>query len=230
MKRLIRFAPITATALLLALFCGCGKSKSNDQGAKPAPAAPAPAPAVARARASATATNHPIDAREIETPGFQVPGRRRGAPAKIDNILKPDGTIYEGEMTDDGKPNGMGHVAGLNGTDQRGEWRNGQPYRIAGTWIAPDGTKEVGTWNMDGTPSGGTITWADGKKYVGDWRIALGDEVDSPHGMGVMTWTDGRTYTGEFHNGEVDGYGKMTWPDGKVEDGAFQQGKFIATP
>jgi len=69
--------------------------------------------------------------------------------------------------------------------------------------IYPDGTKEVGTWNHDGIKSGGTITWKDGRQYVGDWKIVEGAS-DLP-----------------------DGHGKMTYPDGRVEDGLWKDGKFI---
>jgi hypothetical protein len=101
-------------------------------------------------------------------------------------------------------PDGKGHILGQNGTDQRGVWRYGKPYRVTGTWYAVDGTKEVGTWNGDGTPSGGTITWTNGWKYVGNWILTVGDAPDVPHGTGAMTS-----------------------PDGTVQDGLWKQGAFI---
>jgi hypothetical protein len=84
----------------------------------------------------------------------------------------------------------------------------------------------VGTWNLDGTKSGGTITWKDGQEYKGDWKIVDGaDEL--PDGMGVMTWPDGRKYVGQFRNGTMDGTGKMTYPNGKVEEGVWKQDEFV---
>ena len=76
------------------------------------------------------------------------------------SFVMRDGTVYEGGMKD-GKPDGRGTVANPNGTFQKGEWRDGRPYRISGIWVAPDGTKEEGTWNYDGSASGGTILWKD---------------------------------------------------------------------
>jgi len=140
-------------------------------------------------------------------------------------IMLPDGTLYEGEIDDDGKPDGLGRLRLQNGTDQSGEWHHGEAYRLTGTWVAPDGTKEVGVWNRDGTKCGGTINWPDGRKYEGDWRIIEGTP-ERPHGTGVMTWPDGHTYTGQFRDGEMDGPGKMTWPDGRVQSGSWLHGVF----
>jgi hypothetical protein len=95
--------------------------------------------------------------------------------------------------------------------------------------VAPDGTKEVGTWNRDGTKCGGTITWKDGREYKGDWKITEG-APELPDGVGAMSWPDGRKYTGEFHDGNMDGTGKMTYPDGKIEDGLWKQGTFTGPP
>ena len=69
--------------------------------------------------------------------------------------------------------------------------------------VALNGTKEVGTWNVDGTKSGGTIHWTTGWTYVGDWWVTDG-YAELPHGRGVMTS-----------------------PDGKVEDGLWQRGNFV---
>ena len=42
----------------------------------------------------------------------------------------------------------------------------------------------------------GTITWSDGKNYVGEFKDG------KYHGQGTYTWSDGRKYVGEFKNGE----------------------------
>ena len=189
MKRLTRFAPILATALLLAFFCGCGKFKLHKQAAKPPPRPPG--------------TNAPVDPRDVDTPGFKLPGAIRGGPVKIGTLLLPDGTIYQGQLSAAGVPHGKGRILSQNGTDQRGEWRYGRIFRVSGTWVAPNGTKEVGTWNVDGTKSSGTILWTTGWKYVGEWWVTDGN-AELPHGVGVMTS-----------------------PDGNVEDGMWTQGNFV---
>ncbi len=188
MKRLTRVAPIIATAILLAFFCGCGKFKSH-KAAKPPPA---------------PGTQLPLpDPRDIETPGFQIPSRHRSGAVKTGTLLLPDGTLYEGQLNNNSVPDGQGHLLGQNGTDQHGEWRYGRIFRVTGTWVALNGTKEVGTWNVDGTKSGGTIHWTTGWTYVGDWWVTDG-YAELPHGRGVMTS-----------------------PDGKVEDGLWQRGNFV---
>jgi hypothetical protein len=96
---------------------------------------------------------------------------------------------------------------------------------VSGTWVALDGTKEEGTWNNDGSQSGGTIRWIDGREYKGDWKLTDG-LTDLPDGTGTMTWPDGRMYVGQFQDGKLNGTGKMTYPGGKVENGLWKRDKF----
>jgi hypothetical protein len=134
-------------------------------------------------------------------------------------LITPDGSVYEGEMKD-GRPDGIGTLTDARGSYQKGEWRNGEVYRVSGTCVLPDGTKEEGTWNNDGSTCGGTIWYPDKRIYKGDWVIVNG-QAELPFGAGGMTWPDGRQYTGRFVNGKMDGAGKMTYPGGKVEDGTW---------
>jgi hypothetical protein len=137
----------------------------------------------------------------------------------------PNGTVFVGEVTG-GVPDGHGVLTKPDGTNQEGEWRHGNAYRLSGTWVGADGTKEIGTWNYDGTACGGTILWKDGRVYKGDWRVEV-EATDLPDGAGTMTWPDGRTYTGHFLDGQMDGAGKMSYPDGRIEEGTWMQGKFM---
>ncbi len=136
-----------------------------------------------------------------------------------------DGSRYVGGFHD-GQPNGQGTLSVPGGTIQQGEWRDGKNYRTTGTLIGPDRTKEVGTWNFDGTKCGGTIAWTDGRGYSGDWKV-FKDSGELPDGAGTMTWPDGRKYVGQFHDGKMDGAGKMTYPGRKVEEGLWKQGVFV---
>ena len=96
-----------------------------------------------------------------------------------------------------------------------------------GTWVALDGTKrEKGIWASDGSPSGGTIEWDDGHVYTGDWKAAIHEVGEIPDGAGSMTWPEGRMYVGRFRDGLMDGQGKMTYPDGKVEEGQWKDDQF----
>jgi hypothetical protein len=142
-----------------------------------------------------------------------------------ETLMLPDGGIYVGELRE-GKPSGQGTIINPNGTNQRGEWRVGKEYRVSGTWVALDGTKEEGTWNTDGSQSGGTIIWKDGREYFGDWKLIDG-APEMPDGMGAMAWPDGRKYIGQFQDGKIDGTGKMTYPDGKIQEGVWKDGKFV---
>ena len=54
-----------------------------------------------------------------------------------------------------------------------------------------------------------TVTYADGSKYVGEFKEGL------PDGQGTLTYPDGRKYVGEFRGGQMNGTGKMTYPDGR---------------
>jgi hypothetical protein len=198
MKRVVFFLTMVFGAAALGLLAGCGKL--NDQ----EPAAKDPSAQIAN---SATAGPAAVTA-SGETGGF----------------VMRDGTVYEGGVKN-GKPQGRGRVTNPIGTFQKGEWRDGHPYRVSGVWVAPDGTKEEGNWNYDGTASGGTIWWKDGRTYKGDWEPVEG-QTDSPSGLGAMSWPDGRQYVGHFYGGKMDGAGKMTWPDGRSEDGSWKEDAF----
>jgi hypothetical protein len=113
-----------------------------------------------------------------------------------------NGDKFAGEFKN-GKPNGEVVFTSRHGANTKGEWRDGVPYRTSGKWVTPDGTKEEGTWNEDGTRCGGTIMWKDGRVYKGDWKLVRGS-ADWP-----------------------DGVGKMTYPDGRVEEGLWKDGRFV---
>jgi hypothetical protein len=205
MKRLVFLVTVIFAAALLGLVAGCGKS--NDQGPS--------APVMVKDTGAVTLAGG------TNAPAGELRGGRSSSPR---SIVTPDGIVYEGEMKD-GKPNGWGTLTDPRGSYQKGEWRNGVAYRITGTCVLPDGTKETGSWNNDGAICGGTIWYPDGRIYKGDWVIVEG-KADLPFGMGAMTWPDGRQYTGYFVNGKMDGAGKMTYPDGRVEDGSWKQDTF----
>ena len=64
-----------------------------------------------------------------------------------------------------------------------------------GTWTSTDGRKYVGKFK-DGQRNGqGTFTWHDGEEYVGEWKNG------KEHGHGTYTWSDGDKYVGEFKEG-----------------------------
>ncbi len=72
----------------------------------------------------------------------------------------------------------------------------------------------------DRQPNGqGTITYPNGRKYVGEWKDGL------PNGQGTHTFPDGREYEGEFKNHkrwnviwfDREGYVKGTYTNGVLK-------------
>lgn len=248
MRRWQRFLTMAITPFLLAFLGGCSKpvgevhnNESRDRGASP-PSNESKRTGESAARdadgqVALTLSVQPKNVGEstdsrprvqaaislVGDTELAVGSGSRAASAQ-QTLWQADGATYTGEVSD-GKPNGQGTLTDPHGTNQQGEWHDGQPYRVSGTWVAPDGTREVGTWNHDGAGSGGTITWKDGREYKGDWKIVDG-APEVPDGVGAMSWPDGRKYVGEFREGKMNGTGKLTYPDGRVEDGSWKQSKF----
>lgn len=49
--------------------------------------------------------------------------------------------------------------------------------------------------------------------------------MDKKHGYGVYTWADGRRYEGNWSNGKQHGEGKYILPNGTIKIGIWQEGK-----
>lgn len=143
-------------------------------------------------------------------------------------IQQRNGAIYLGTVDRDHKPEGQGSYTEPTGTILEGEWHKGNPYKLSGTVVYPDGTREVGKWNYDTSNGDGKITWSDGRIYKGPWKFLEGFP-DLPDGQGEMTWPDGRKYVGQFRDGKMNGAGKMTYPNAKVEDGSWQEDRFLGS-
>ena len=69
------------------------------------------------------------------------------------------------------------------------------------------------------TDGKGTLTYADGGTYVGEFKNGKFD------GQGTRTSTSGAKYMGEFKSGKFEGKGTLTSPDGGVYAGEFKEGK-----
>ena len=89
----------------------------------------------------------------------------------------------------------------------------------AESWALPPcpGSWDENTW----TNCQGTYTWADGEKYVGEYKD------DKRTGQGIYTWPSGNKYVGEFKDGKPHGQGTFTWADGRVEEGIWKNGEFL---
>ena len=94
-----------------------------------------------------------------------------------------------------------------------------------GTITFADGNKYVGEYRDDKQHGQGTITfgplsqWA-GDKYVGEYRNNKG------HGQGTFTFASGDKYVGEFRDGDFHGQGTKTYADGRIKEGIWKDGKF----
>ena len=67
----------------------------------------------------------------------------------------------------------------------------------------------------------GIYTWADGRKYEGDYVN------DKKEGFGSYLWTDGRKYEGQWINGKQHGRGRYLGVDGSMKFGTWEDGKRI---
>jgi hypothetical protein len=225
-RRGFLFAMISALSLM---WFACGRSGPNSQ-APETQTNETNAAGTMGAQPAAGPTNEfvsvPFDLNVRDWSG-QVGefAKTRERANRVTTMRLPSGATFVGEV-DDQEMDGWGILSEPNGTQEEGEWRHGQPYRVTGVDVEPDGTREEGTWNHAGMTSGGTITWKDGRVYKGEWKVVKG-AADLPDGTGTMTWPDGRTYTGQFLDGTMDGAGKMTYPDGRIEEGTWMQGKFM---
>ena len=74
--------------------------------------------------------------------------------------------------------------------------------------------------NGDCEDGQGTLTFPDGKKYVGEFKDG------KRNGQGTFTWPSGTKYVGEFKDGKMHGKGILTSPDGKKYVGEFKDNKF----
>ena len=94
------------------------------------------------------------------------------------------------------------------------EWHN-----CEGTYRFADGDKYVGEFK-DGKQHGqGTYTFANGNKYVGVFRDG------QKNGQGTYTCANGKKYVGEYRGGKSHGHGTHTWADGRKYVGEYRNGK-----
>ncbi len=101
------------------------------------------------------------------------------------------------------------------------EWKGGK-LQGKGTSTFADGSKYVGEFkNGKLLHEQGTLTLSDGSKYVGEWKNG------KRNGQGTYTFADGRKYVGEFKDGKRHGQGTMTYPNGEKRVGEFKDGKYV---
>jgi hypothetical protein len=79
-----------------------------------------------------------------------------------------------------------------------------------GTYLYANGNKYVGEWRDDKRNGQGTYTFPNGGEYVGEFR----DNMRT--GQSTFTYADGDTYVGEFRLGFRHGEGTLMSANGTV--------------
>jgi len=88
-----------------------------------------------------------------------------------------------------------------------------------GTCTYADGDKYVGEWKNGKKDGNGTCTYADGSKYVGEWKNGKKD------GNGTYAFAGGSKYVGEWKNDKMHGQGTETLANGEKYVGEWKNGK-----
>ena len=89
-----------------------------------------------------------------------------------------------------------------------------------GTITYASGDIYVGEWKDNKRNGQGTITYVNGATYVGEFKD------DKRNGQGTFTFADGPTYVGEWLDNKRHGQGTATYADGTVEEGIWENGEF----
>jgi len=173
---------------------------------------------------SAVSANLPASLFELENEKATVffsPGR-----TKKEAIELPDGSVYIGEWSADGRLEGNGMQQWPDGSRYLGEFMNGEKHGF-GVKTTANGQSYCGFWRHNNRSGHGTYKWPSGSSYTGSFKH--GDN----HGWGKYTWHNGKVYEGEYRNDEKDGFGAMMFPDGRRYVGEWKHnmhhGKGILT-
>jgi hypothetical protein len=137
-----------------------------------------------------------------------------------------DGSIYVGEWSTKGYPQGKGIMYYKDGGICEGYWKEGKLHD-KGRRVTPKGDVYTGGW-LDGKMHGqGTMEFVNKSTFNGNWLN------DKQHGIGIETWPDGSRFEGNYENGLKSGKGKFNWADGTSYEGDFKNdliegtGKYI---
>lgn len=143
-----------------------------------------------------------------------------------DAVELPDGSVYTGQWSSDGRIEGIGTQVWQDGAKYSGEFLNGEKHGF-GTKTTSNGQSYSGFWRHNNRSGHGTYNWPSGSSYTGNFKH--GDN----HGWGKYTWHNGKVYEGEYKNDEKEGFGAMMFPDGRRYVGEWKHnmhhGKGILT-
>ena len=109
--------------------------------------------------------------------------------------------LYEGDLTQDNRENGVGKLYFDDGNTYEGEFKDGYRHGI-GTYTFSNGKIWSGNFYFDRFMGQGEITDQSGWKYKGE--VLRG----KPHGFGRKSWDNGDFHEGNWLDGEPVGKGK----------------------
>ena len=98
-------------------------------------------------------------------------------------------------------------------------WNNCQGTLTIADGTYADGNKYVGEWKEGKEHGQGTFTSALGGKYVGEWKDG------NYHGQGTYTTAKGDKYVGEYKYGKAGGKGSKTYANGDKYVGEWKNGE-----
>ena len=137
-----------------------------------------------------------------------------------------NGNKYIGKFKD-GMHNGEGTIIFADGETIVGFWENDVYVGTKTEWDAKSKRSDSG---LQDCPSDqnlrydncyGTLTWADGEKYVGEWKD------NKKNGQGTYTWANGAKYVGEFKDNKQNGQGTYTWANGDKRVGYWVNNEYV---
>ena len=131
-------------------------------------------------------------------------------------------SIFTGNFKDD-KAYGQGSNISADGKMSIvGEFKEG--LIVQGTMKLQSGSIYIGSFKDTDKGNGrggiGTMTYADGDKYFGEWKD------DKRNGVGTYTSSNGQIYVGEYKDDLRHGQGTYTFVDGAKYVGEFKDAKY----
>ena len=151
--------------------------------------------------------------------GTYVLGKLSGQGVLIQND-GADSSRYEGELLN-GEKSGKGIMVKQDGTRIEADWQYNDIYgRAIVTW--PTGERLDGTFKC-GLTGDGVKVWPNGNRYKGGFLVG------ERYSTGTMTWADGTCYEGNWEDDQCDGYGVVSKNGKVIVKGWFFKNQYVGT-